>query len=167
MIAGGVGLVGLYLMRRDPSRPMSFADMYDTLMPNAMDQNQLANWFAARSGGQPSPAGTSGTGATATAPAYAGGIASLGTALTNLFARMAGPGNTNGPDQPRASSSSGGGVAQPVPGIAFEMYKPGLYLPNTDWADMGIDPLNINSGLYDAPQAIYSQNASADIPYYQ
>lgn len=163
VLVGTVGVIGFYLMRRNPANPYSLGDLYSTLMPNAPDQQQLANWFAGRSGAQPSPAGASGYGATSTMPAYAGGIAQLGNAIAGLFARRAGPGNSQGPDQPRASASSGGGVAQPAAGSgAFEMFKPALYLPNTEWSDFGIDPMNINSGIYQMPQAIYSQGVSQE-----
>jgi len=169
VIAGGVGLVGLYLLRKDPTRPFSLGDMFGTIMPNAPDQNQLANWFAANAGRQPSPAGTSGYGATSAVPALAGGIAQLGNAIANLFTRSAGPGNSQGPDQPRASASSGGGIAQPLPGISMPMFQGQLLLPNTDWSTDGdLSGLwnNINSGLYDAPGAwLENQNVSQSVSY--
>ncbi len=103
-------------------------------------------------------------------PAYAGGIAQLGNAIANLFTRHSGPGNQQGTDQPRAAASSGGGVAQPVPGITMPMFQGQLYLPNTDWAldqEMGMLWNNIDSGLYDAPGGdwLQNQNVSAGIPY--
>jgi hypothetical protein len=166
VLVGGVGLVGLYLMRRPAgASPFSLGEMFDTLMPNAPDQQQIADWFAARSGRTPSPAGTAGYGATSSMPAYAGGIAQLGNAIANLFTRSAGPGNQQGANQPRASSSSGGGVAQPVPGITLPIFQGQLYLPNTDWSDHGINMMNIDSGIYEAPAGIYSQGVSQGIPY--
>lgn len=170
VLAGGVGLVGWYLMRKDPAAPFSVGDMFGTIMPNAADQNQLANWFASRSGGQPSPAGTSGYGATSAMPAYAGGLAQLGNAIANIFQRQSGPGNQQGPNQPRASSSAGGGVSQPVPGISMPIFQGQLYLPNTDWSvdtDLGALWNNIDSGLYDAPGAwLENQNVSHSLGEY-
>lgn len=169
VLVGGVGFIGLYLMRRDPAQPFSIGDMFRTVMPNAPDQQQLANWFAANSGRQPSPVGTSGYGATSAAPAYAGGIAQLGNAIANLFQRRSGPGNTAGPDQTRAPASSGGGVAQPVPGITMPMFQGQLLLPNTDWSlDSTLSGLwnNIDSGLYDAPGGwLENQNVSQSVSY--
>lgn len=170
MLVGGVGLLGLYLMRRTSSAgPMSIGDMFDTLMPNSPDQQQIADWFASRAGRQPSPAGTSGYGATSAVPAYAGAIASLGTSIANIFARHSGPGNTAGENQPRAAASSGGGIAQPVPGISMPIFQGQLYLPNTDWSlDGTLSGLwnNIDSGLYEAPGAwLENQNVSQGISY--
>ncbi len=44
VLIGGVGLVGWYLMRKDPNAPFSIGDMFRTIMPNSMDQQQLAQW---------------------------------------------------------------------------------------------------------------------------
>jgi hypothetical protein len=168
VLIGGVGLVGLYLMRRQPGTPFSFGDMFGTIMPNAPDQQQLANWFAANAGRQPSPVGTSGYGATSAVPAYAGGLAQLGNAIANLFPRRAGAGNQQGADQPRASASSGGGVAQPLPGVSVPMYQGQLLLPNAWTYDSDLTSLwgNIDSGLYDAPGAwLENQNVSQGISY--
>jgi len=169
VLVGGVGIVGWYLLRKSPDSPFSVGDMFGTLMPNSPDQQQIADWFAARAGRSPSPAGTSGYGATSSAPAYAGGIAQLGNAIANLFQRQSGPGNQQGADQPRASASSGGGVAQPQPGITLPIFQGQLYLPNTDWSTdttlMGLWG-NIDSGLYDAPGGwLDNQNVSQEIPY--
>jgi len=174
VLVGGVGLLGYFLLRRPSSGasggPLGIGDFFDTLMPNAPDQQQIADWFAARSGRQPSPAGTSGYGATSTMPAYAGAIASLGNSIANIFARHSGPGNTSGAGQARPAMSSGGGVAQPVPGISMPIFQGQLYLPNTDWAlDSQLSGLwnNIDSGLYDAPGGdwLQNENVSAGIDY--
>lgn len=117
VIAGGVGLVGLYMMKRQPGEPFSLGGVFRTIMPNAPTQQQRAAMFAAQSGGYPDRAGTSGYGATSVQPAYAGLLPGLGSFVTALATKLVGPGNAPPPSRPQASASSGGGVSQPTPGI--------------------------------------------------
>jgi hypothetical protein len=119
LVAGGVGLVGWYLMKRDPSSPFSLGGLFGTIMPNAPTQQQLAQHFAAQSGRGPVQAGTSGYGATSAQPAYAGLLPGLGSFVGSLFGKVAGPGNAAPASRPQASASSGGGVSQPTPGTGF------------------------------------------------
>ncbi len=116
MIAGA-GLVGLYLMKKQPGDPFSLGGMFRTLMPNSPTQAQRAAMFAAQSGRRPDSTGTSGYGSTSVQPAYAGLLPGLGSFATALFTKIAGPGNAAPSARPQASASSGGGVSQPTPGM--------------------------------------------------
>lgn len=117
VLAAGAGIVGLYLMKRQPGEPFSLGGMFRTIMPNAPTDAQRAAWFAANAGRGPIQAGTSGAGYTSAQPAYAGLLPGLGSFVGSLYQKIAGPGNAAPGSRPQASASSGGGVSQPTPGV--------------------------------------------------
>jgi hypothetical protein len=145
VLAGGVGLVGLYLMRKNPNEPFSLGGLFRTVMPNAPTDAQRAAWFAANAGGTPSAAGSYGYGATSSQPVYAGAMAGLGSFVSSLFGKLAGPGNAAPLSRPQSSASSGGGVSQPSMGFT-DVFHPDLYFGYGDVTDNWNEPTTYVGG---------------------
>jgi hypothetical protein len=175
VIAGAAGLVGLYLMKRQSGEPFSLGNLFRTIMPNSPTQQQRAMMFAAQSTGYPDRAGTAGYGSTSVQPAYAGLLPGLGSAVTALFTKIAGPGNTAPSSRPQASASSGGGVSQPTPGVngwtdLSESLGGQVYFGEFDnsFGDFGDDMAAYGSNYtpampYAGPEAIVSDQGTFDV----
>lgn len=160
VIAGGVGLLVYVMNRRAAGEPLfGGLNPYRTLMPESMTPAQRAAYFARTSGyGDPSAAGTDGYGATSAQPAYAGLLPAIGTAVSGLFAKIAGPGNAAPASRPQASASSGGGVAQPTPGVG-----PG-WTPIFDQSSVYFGEFNDSFGDF-GDLAAYGSNYAPSVPY--
>lgn len=113
VIIAGAGLALYVLAQRARATGSPFLGGLLTAMPESATPAERAAWFARTGGRYPDVAGTNGTGATAVQPAYAGLLAGMGTAVTSLFQKIAGPGNAAPASRPQASASSGGGISQP------------------------------------------------------